>query len=71
MSSQVKSGKASATFECRKHAEKFKIEKTDAANIIKEEKIINQRELFIEKSKKQNRSGKYRKIYDILFYKLH
>ena len=60
--------KANPTLGCRKLAEIFKIGKTAAANINKEEKNIrSQHELFHEKSKKRNRPGKYRKINEILY----
>ena len=55
-------------FGCRNLEEIFKIGKTAAANILKEEKSIrSQHELFREKSKKRNRPGKYQKINDILY----
>ena len=48
--------KGNPNFGCRKLAEIFKIGKTAAANILKEEKSIrSQHELFCEKSKKRNR----------------
>ena len=60
--------KGNPNFGCRKLAEIFKIGKTAAANILKEEKSIrSQHELFREKSKKRNRPGKYQKINDILY----
>ena len=60
--------KGNPNFGCRKLAEIFKIGKTAAANILKEEKSIrSQHELFHEMSKKLNRSGKYQKINDILY----
>ena len=59
--------KCNPNFGCRKLAEIFKIGKTAAANILKEEKSIrSQHELFREKSKKGNWLGKYQKINDIL-----
>ena len=60
--------KGNPNFGCRKLAKKFKIGKTATANILKEEKSIrSQHELFREKSKKRNRSGKYQKINGILY----
>ena len=60
--------KSNPNFGCRKLAEIFKIGKTAAANILKEEKSIrSQHELFRGKSKKRNRPGKYQKINDILY----
>ena len=51
--------KGNPNFGCRKLAEIFKIGKTAAANILKEEKSIrSQHELFRGKSKKRNRPGK-------------
>ena len=59
--------KGNPNFGCRKLAEIFKIGKTAAANILKEEKSIrSQHELFRGKSKKGNWLGKYQKINDIL-----
>ena len=56
-------GERNPMLRCRKLAEKFKIGKTAAASIIKEEKSnCIQHELFHEKSKKQNRHGKYQKL---------
>ena len=53
---------------CRKLADIYKIGKTAAANILKnEKKIREQHEMFCEKSKKRNRHSKYQKINDILF----
>ena len=55
-------------FGCRNLEEIFKIGKTAAANILKEEKSIrSQHELFREKSEKRNRPGKYQKNNDILY----
>ena len=60
--------KGNPTLGCRKFAEIFKIEKTAAANITKEEENIrSQHELFHEKYKKRNRPGKYQKINEILY----
>ena len=60
--------KGNPNFGCRKLAEIFKIGKTAAANILKEEKSIrSQHELFRGKSKKRNRPSKYQKINDILY----
>ena len=60
--------KSNLNFGCRKLAEIFKIRKTAAANILKEEKSIrSQHELFNEKSKKRNQPGKYQRINDILY----
>ena len=60
--------KGNPNFGCRKLAEIFKIRKTAAANILKEEKSIHsQHELFNEKSKKRNQPGKYQRINDILY----
>ena len=60
--------RSNPNFGCRKLAEKFKIGKTAAANIVKEEKSIrSQHALFREKSKKRNRPGKYQKINGILY----
>ena len=59
--------KCNPNFGCRKLAEIYKIGKTAAANILKEEKSIrSQHELFREKSKKHNRPGNNQKINDIL-----
>ena len=59
--------KGNLSFGCRKLAETFKIRKTAAMNILKEEKSIrSQHELLCEKSKKRNRPGEYQKINDIL-----
>ena len=60
--------KGNLNFECIKLTKIFKIGKTAAANILKEEKSIrSQHKLFREKSKKRNRPGKYQKINDILY----
>ena len=51
-----------------KLADIYKIGKTAAANILKnEEEIREQHEKFCEKSKKRNRHDKYHKINEILF----
>ena len=51
--------KGNPNFGCRKLTEIFKIGKTAAENILKEEQFIrSQHELFCEKSKKRNRPGK-------------
>ena len=56
--------KGNLTLGCRKPAERFKIAKTAAAIIIKEEKKIrSQHELFHKKSKKRNHPGKLIKSY--------
>ena len=53
---------------CRKLADIYKIGKTAAANILKDEKKIReQHEMFREKAKKRNRHGKYHKLNEILF----
>ena len=53
---------------CRKLADIYKIGKTVAANILKNEKKIHeQHEMFCEKSKNRNLLGKYHKINEILF----
>ncbi|XP_057303197.1 tigger transposable element-derived protein 6-like [Hydractinia symbiolongicarpus] len=53
---------------CRKLADIYKIGKTAAANILRDEKKIReQHEIFREKTKKRNRHGKYHKINEILF----
>ena len=53
---------------CRKLADIYKIGKTAAANIFKnEKKIREQHEMFWEKSKKRNHYAKYHKIKEILF----
>ena len=53
---------------CRKLEDIYKIGKTAAANVLKNEKKIHeQHEMFCEKSKKRNRHGKYHKINEILF----
>ena len=53
---------------CRKPVDIYKIGKTVATNILKDEKKIReQHEIFREKSKKRNRYGKYHKINEILF----
>ena len=53
---------------CGKLANIYKIGKTAAANILKDEKKNReQHEMFCEKSKKRNRHGKYHKINEILF----
>ena len=55
-------------FGFRKLADIYKIGKTAAANILKnEKKIREQHEMFCEKSKKRNGHGKYHKINEILF----
>ena len=60
--------KGNSNFECRKLAEIFKIRKTAATNILKEEKSIrSQHELFRKKSKKSNWPGKYQRINGILY----
>ena len=60
--------KANPNFGCRKLAELFKIEKTAATNILKEETSIrSQHELIHEKSKNCNRPGKYKKINDLWY----
>ena len=60
--------KGNPKYGCRKLAEIFKIRKTAAENILKEEKSIrSQHELFREKSRKRNWPGKYQKINDILY----
>ena len=60
--------KGNPKYGCRKLAEIFKIRKTAAENILKEEKSVrSQHELFHEKSKKRNWPGKYQKINDILY----
>ena len=59
--------KGNPTLGCRKLAEIFKIGKTAAVNVIKEERNIRSHyKLFHEKSKKRNRPDKYRKINEIL-----
>ena len=56
------------TVGCRKLTEIFKIRKTAAANIIKEEENMrSQHELLHEKPKKRNWPGKHRKINEILY----
>ena len=51
--------KGNPNFGCRELTEIFKIGKTAAENILKEEQSIrSQHELFCEKSKKRNRPGK-------------
>ena len=51
--------KGNSNFECKTLVEIFKIRKTAATNILKEEKSIrSQHELFRKKSKKRNRPGK-------------
>ena len=53
---------------CRKVADIYKIGKTAAANILKnEKKIREQHEIFFEKSKKRKHHGKYHRINEILF----
>ena len=53
---------------CRKLADTYKMGKTAAANILRnEKKIREQHGLFCEKSKKRNRHGKYHKINEISF----
>ena len=53
---------------CRKLADIYKIRKTAATNILKDEKKIReQHEMFCEKSKKRKPYGKYHKINEILF----
>ena len=47
---------------CTKLADIYKIGKTAAANILKNEKKICEHEIFCEKSKKRNHHGKYHKI---------
>ena len=60
--------KGNLNFGCRKLTEIFKIGKTAAANIPKEDKSIrSQHKLFREKSKKRNRPGNYQKNNDILY----
>ena len=60
--------KGNMNFACRKLAEIFKIGKTAAVNILKEEKSIrSHHKLFREKSKKHNRPGKYQKANDIFY----
>ena len=60
--------KGNPNFGCIKLAEIFKIRKTTAAKILKEEKSIrNQHELFCEKSKKRKGPGKYQKINNFLY----
>ena len=53
---------------CRKLADIYKIGKTAAAKIIKEEKKIReQHEMFREKAKKRQRHGKYHTLNEILY----
>ena len=53
---------------CRKLADIYKIGKTAAANILKnEKKIREQHEIFFEKSKKRKHHSKYHRINEILF----
>ena len=60
--------KKNPTIGCRKLAGIFLLEKTIIANIVKEEKNIHsQDEIFHEKSKTQNRPGKYQKKNEILY----
>ena len=55
-------------FGCRKLADIYKIGKTAAANILKNEKNLREQyEMFREKDKKRNRPGKYHKLNEILF----
>ena len=52
----------------RKLADIYKIGKTAAATILKDEKKLReQHEMFREKAKKRNRHGKYHKLNEILF----
>ena len=53
---------------CGKQADVYKIRKTAAANILKNEKKIREHEMFGEKSKKHTRHGKYHKINKILLH---
>ena len=58
--------KAIQTLDVENLQKYLKSEKTAAANILQEEKSIrSQHELFLEKSEKLNRPGKYQKINDI------
>jgi len=60
--------KKNPKFGCRKLADIYKIGKTAAANILKDEKKLReQHEMFREKAKKRNRHGKYHKLNEILF----
>ena len=53
---------------CRKLADIYKIGRTTAATILKDEKKLReQHEMFREKAKKRNRHGKYHKLNEILF----
>ena len=53
---------------CGKQADVYKIRKTAAANILKNEKKIREHEMFCEKSKKRTCHGKYHKINKILLH---
>ena len=53
---------------CRNLAHIYRIGKTTAANIFKnEKKIREQHEMFREKPEKHNHHGKYHKLNEILF----
>ena len=53
---------------CRKLADIYKIGKTAAATILKDEKKFRkQHEIFLEKAKKRNRHGKYHKLMRFYF----
>ena len=53
---------------CRKLADIYKIGKTAAATILKDEKKLREQHgMFPEKAKKRNRHGKYHKLNEILF----
>ena len=53
---------------CGKLADIYKIGKTAAATILKDEKKLReQHEMFCEKAKKRNRLGKYHKLNETLF----
>ena len=60
--------KSNSKFGCRKLADTYKIGKTAAAKIMKDEKkICEQHEMFREKAKKRHRQGKYHTLNEILY----